>query len=134
MTTTTNLFETAARMKLRFDSKVGQITVEDLFELPLTHATRNNLNDIAVALHAQLKDAEVSFVSVTPNTKNALAQLKLDIVKHVIAVRQAEISAAVESKQKAEKRQQLDELIARKQQGEMEGKSLDELIALRDAL
>lgn len=136
MTTTTvaALFEAASRQKLRFDSKVGQLTTEDLWDLPLTDATKANLNDIAVALHNRLKDTQVSFVSTTPNAVNAAAQLKLDIVKHVIAVRQAESAAALDALQRKQKRQDLDELITRKQQGELEGKTLDELIALRDAL
>ncbi|AND74978.1 hypothetical protein pf16_55 [Pseudomonas phage pf16] len=134
MTTTTDLFQVASRQKLRFNSKVGELATEDLWDLPLTHATKVNLNDIAVGLHNQLKDTQVSFVSTTPNAVNATAQLKLDIVKHVIAVRQAEAAAAQDALQRKQKRQELDELIARKQQGELEGKSLDELIALRDAL
>lgn len=128
------LFQAASRQKLRFDSKVGPLATEDLWDLPLTHPTKANLNDLAVELHNKLKTTEVSFVSTTPNVINAKAQLKLDIIKHVISVRQAEIAASLDAKQKAEKRQQLDDLIVRKQQGDLEGKSLDELVAMRDAL
>lgn len=134
MTTTTvaALFEAASRQKLRFDSKVGALTTEDLWDLPLTHATKANLDSIAIALNTQLKGSEESFVSTT--TKDATLELKFEIVKHIIQERKKAITEALEKKNKDEKRRQLDDLIARKQQGAMESLTLEELEALRASL
>jgi len=43
-----NIFERAARAKVRFSSAVGELTTEQLFDLPLT-ATGNRLSLDAVA-------------------------------------------------------------------------------------
>lgn len=133
--TTTNIetmFEAAVRQKLRFDSKVGQLSVEDLWDLPLTSTTKVNLDQIAIALNAQLKSTEESFV--TGSAKDATTQLRFDIVRHVITVRMRENSEKVEAVQKRQKREQLDELIARKQTGALESLSVEQLEAMRNAL
>lgn len=130
-----NLFAKATRMKLRFDTPKGQISVEDLWDAHLTSETgKPNLNDIAVGLHNQLKSAEtVSFV--TPAApKDEELQLKLDVVKAVIEVRVAERDAAVLARKKAETKQKLLEALAKKQDEEINAKSADELQAMIDAL
>ena len=44
-----NIFEQAARQKIRFESVLGLLCVEDLWDLPLTslNSKRANLDDIA---------------------------------------------------------------------------------------
>lgn len=43
-----SIFEQASREKVRFQTQVGQVSVEDLWELPLSSkANKPNLDDIA---------------------------------------------------------------------------------------
>ncbi len=123
------MFQQAARLKLRFASPQGQLTVEDLWDLPLT-STRPNLatlNNIAKGISRQLKaDSEEDFVNPKSDTNEGL-QLAMDIVKQVIHVRQAENEAARAAADRKDKKARLLELIARKQDQALEGKPLEEL-------
>jgi len=133
------MFEQASLLKLRFDSPRGLLSVEDLWDLVLTSPSGNraNLDAIAIDLNRQIKDASdtVSFVSpTTEDSGKAELALKFEIVKHIIRVRVAERDAAKELSERREKKQRLLELIARKQDQELEGKSVDELRALAESL
>ena len=61
------MFEKAARLKLRFDTSKGLVTVEDLFDLPLT--VRNggaSLDNIAKGIARLIRETETeSFVLTT---------------------------------------------------------------------
>jgi hypothetical protein len=130
------MFEKATRLKLRFDSPVGPLSVEDLWELPLTarNAGRANLDDIAIALDKELKETNTtSFVQKTTKS-NDTARLKFEIVLHVIKVRQAEAEATEQKRANAERKQRILELIAEKQDEALAGKSVEELNALVNTL
>ncbi|HNB53118.1 MAG TPA: hypothetical protein PK530_14305 [Anaerolineales bacterium] len=123
------MFEQALRLKLRFPSPQGNLTVEDLWDLPLTSTRPNtaNLNNIAKAVSRLLKaESEEDFVNPRSGVNETL-QLSLDIVKHIIAVRQAENEATRLRAERTEKKAKLLELIARKQDQALEGKPLEEL-------
>ena len=129
------MFEKASRLKLRFDSTQGQLSVEDLWDLPLSSTRgRTCLDDIAIGLDKAMKETScTSFVNKTSRT-NELTKLKFDIVLKVIEVRQAEAEAAELKKGSAEKKQKLLEIIARKQDASLENKSVEELQAAVNAL
>lgn len=130
------MFEKASRLKLRFCSPQGNLGAEDLWDLPLTSTRTNqaNLNNIAKAVSRELKvEGEEDFVNPRSGGDDIL-QLKLEIVKHVIQVRQAENEAARALSDRREKKEKLLELIARKQDQQLEGKPLEELQAMVEAL
>lgn len=126
------MFEQATRLKLRFDSPQGRLSVEDLWDLPLTsnRANQANLNNIAKGISRQLKDeSEEDFVN--PKSKaNETMQLALEIVKHVISTKQAEAEASRLLNERKDKKAKLLELIAKKQDQALEGKPLEELQAM----
>lgn len=81
-----NIFELAARRKLRFSSTKGELSTEQLFDLPLESRDGGNLDAVAKAVNAELKSvAEESFVKTTSNPLKATLELKLEVVKFVIA-------------------------------------------------
>lgn len=127
-------FEFAARKKLRFDSPVGELSVEDIWDLPLTSsAGKPNLDAIAVKLHAQLQTAggTVSFVNESSNASaTELLQKKFDIVKHVIDDKKAENKARLEAKERAETKKRITEILANRQDKALEGKSDEELLRM----
>lgn len=131
-----NIFIIASRQKLRFNTPQGLLSVEDLWDLPLTSekANRANLDDLAVSLHRELESGpKVSFVNKSAKADDD-NKIKFDIVKHIIDVRLAENEAATLARANREKKQQILSVIARKENEQLEGTSLDELRALAESL
>lgn len=129
------MFEKATRLKLRFDTIAGQLSTEDLWDLPLTSKRSSvNLDDLAIALDKELKETNTtSFVQKTTKS-NDTARLKFEIVLHVIKIRQAETEATEQKRANAERKQRILELIAEKQDEALAGKSVEELNALVNTL
>ncbi len=129
------LFETAARKKFRFPSVKGVLTVEQLFDLPLTAANGFCLDAVAKEINSELKSvSEESFVAVASNPQKGVLEDKLEIVKHVIGVKQAENAARVAAADKAEQRERLRQILRDKKDKSLEGLSEAELEARLDAL
>lgn len=130
-----NLFEVAARNKFRFSTSRGLVTVEDLWDLPLTSTTgKANLDDVARAIHANLQSSDnVSFVN-TAQVKDETEQLKMDIVKHVISVKLAENAAASQARETREKKQRIMEVMERKKDEALSNASLEDLQKMLEAL
>lgn len=129
------MFEKAARLKIRFDSPAGQLSVEDLWDLPLTStAKRANLDEIAIHLNRALKDTTTESFVKKATPKNDELQLKFDIVRHVIKVRLEENEAESLKKSNAERKQKLLAILAEKQDADLKGKSTEELQKLINEL
>jgi len=127
---TTDLFERATRLKLRFPTLRGVVSVEDLWEMPLTSKTGFDLDSTAKAVNAQLKSAqEDSFVVTRANPQRTGLELQMEIIKHVIAVllRESEEKLA-RAGRKAEKERLLS-ILESKQVEKMQGMSEEELKA-----
>lgn len=108
-----NIFEYAAKNKLRFVTDRGQLATEDLWDLKLTNRSGVSLDTIAIALDEELSKTEKSFVKkVTPQNKEL--QIKLEIVKHVIGQKQEEAEAKAAAEARATQRRILQEAIAKK--------------------
>ncbi len=124
-----NMFEYATRNALRFSSEKGQasLTVEDLWNLPLKSERGVSLDSVAQATHKQMNEAKtVSFVDEVPTVSKEL-NIRMDIVKHIIAVRKAENAAKEDQKQKAETRRKLLEIKAQRQEQALANVSNEEL-------
>lgn len=129
------MFEKASRLKLRFPSPKGSLSVEDLWDLPLTSTTgKANLDDLARTLHQSLESQKVgSFVTKATSAETGI-QLRFDIVLHVINARLAEIEAAAQREAARAKKQQIMEIISRKETESLSNVSLDELRAMLGSL
>jgi hypothetical protein len=129
------MFEKAARLKLRFESPKGLLTVEELWDLPLT-SSRNaaNLDDIARGLNRQLKNADdVSFVNKEQKSDEKV-QLKFDLVKRIIDTRLAENEAAAKARERAERKQKLLSIVAEREDDTLKAMPLEELRKLLNEL
>lgn len=133
---TLSLFEKATKNAIRYQTRAGEIGVEDLWTLPLTSQTgRANLDSVARETNRELKElAEESFVDTTPDPRRAQLQLKLDVVKRVIEVRIAENKAKSEAAARDTERARLRELIANKKAEALNDKTVEELEAQLTAL
>lgn len=129
------MFEKASRLKLRFDTSRGNISAEDLWDLPLESTTgKVCLDSVARDIDRDLKSAEeVSFVTPAAK-KDEVNQLRLEIVKHIIAVKIAERDAASKARERAEQKQRILALISEKEDKALADKPLEELKALASTL
>lgn len=116
------MYKQAAKMKLRFATSRGNVTVEDLYDLNLAA-----LDKIAVALDDELsKSPKKSFIQES-NSETKIVELKFNIVKDVIQSKLAEKEAREQAKEKAAKKAQLVGILARKQAQNLENLSEEEL-------
>ena len=122
------MFEKASRQKLRFDTPKGQLSVEDLWDLPLYSLTgKANLDDIARVLDANLKaGTSKSFVNKATSADEVL-KLKFDIVIHVINTRLDEREAANKIAEKREQKQKIMAIIEQKKDAALSEASLADL-------
>jgi hypothetical protein len=126
----TNIFEKATRRKLTFASVRGSLTVEDLWDLPLTSKNGCDLDTIAKSVNRELKACEEeSFVATAPNPRREDLELRLDILKHIITTRQAENQAALARKGRDAEVQRLTEILAKKQDEAMMGMTAEQIQA-----
>lgn len=126
------LFELATRQKLRFASPKGLLTVEDLWDLPMTG--NSSLDTVSKLANRDVKvSAEESFVAdATP--VNETAVLKLDVLKHIIAVRKAEQAVRLAAQEKAERRRKLLDLLAKQDEAKDEAMSREDILKELESL
>jgi hypothetical protein len=118
------MFEYAARNKLRFPYK-GMITAEDLWDLNV-----RELDSIFKTLNAQVKKAQEESLLETKSKEDEVLSMQIDIVKHIVRIKQDEEAARLFAKERKEKKQKLMELINEKQDEDLHSKSIDELKAM----
>jgi hypothetical protein len=130
-----HMFEYALRHKLRFQSSRGELTTEQLWDVPLRSKDDFNLNTVAGAASKALKDAtENNFVETARSPKQDRLQIAFEVVKYVI---DAKIFEEGEAKKRAERKaekEQLLAILAEKQKGELSDLSVKQLQKRIDAL
>ena len=128
MSQTTDIFKQATKLKLRFSSVRGDLTIEDLWDLPLTSKSNLSLDGVGRPIQKALRESdEDSLVDVPTTSKNELNSLRLAIIKEIISVKQEENlikqnQAAIES-QKA----LLKQALASKKVDEINSLSVEEI-------
>lgn len=115
------MFEKAARKKLRIESHVGRITVEDLFDLSL-----QNLDKIAIAYQKKTEQQTVSFITdkKTPDSEDALA---FAIVKRIIDIKIEERDKRLAEQQNRLRREQILNALDAKKSESLQNMSVEEL-------
>lgn len=125
-----NILIAAARKQYRFPTNRGDITFEQLWQLPLTVTNGFDLNTTAVEINRTLKAlTEESFVNTKPTPGKADLENKLELVKLVIATKQEEQAEARRKAEKAAKREKLVQLLADKEDESLKNLSADEIRA-----
>ena len=106
---TNELFIKATQIKLRFQTGKGALTVEDLWDLPLTSTTgKINLDQLAINAYSNIDSTPtVSFVSNSKVKAESTDVLRLDILKHIITSKQASNAITLNANNKAEEKRQL---------------------------
>lgn len=125
--TITNIFEAATKGKYRFPFK-GMISVEDLWDLKL-----QDLDSVFKSLNKQKKQNDEESLLQIKTAEDQELENKIQIVKYIVKFKQEEIEERLQAKDKKEYNQKLLELIERKQNEELAGKSIEELQAMLKA-
>lgn len=128
MSKETNIFEVATRCKMRFPYK-GQISAEDLWDLPLTA-----LDSIYKTLSKQAKAAQEESLLETKSKEDKVLEIQIAIVKHIVSVKQQEAADRLMEKERKEKKQRIMALMAKKDDEAMEAMSREELQKMLDEL
>jgi hypothetical protein len=123
------MFDTVTRNKVRFVTIKGNVTVEDLWDMPLQAKNNFDLDTVAKAIAADIrKNEEDTFVATA--TKSSVADvLKLDVVKHIIAFKIAENAVKAKRVSDAARRSQLQAAIADKSEDALKNMSVEDLQA-----
>lgn len=131
------MYKKATRIKLRFDTKAGNLSIEDLWDLPLTSAKGVSLDGIAKELNRAIRNSEEeeSFVDTAATNKGIeLLRLKFDLVKDIIKDRLEERDARAAAAKAKEQRMLLMDIIAKKENEALEGESIEDLKKRLEAL
>jgi hypothetical protein len=132
-----NIFEYATRNKIRFASARGELSVEQLWDVPLRSNEGFNLNEIAKSANKRLKDAtEESFVETARTEAHVRLETTLEVVKHVIESKLGDEASAKKRAENKVEKEKLLAILAEKQDGKLSALSEAELkkrIAALDA-
>lgn len=121
------MFKQASKLKLRFQTNRGVLSVEQLWDLAQT--------DLANAIKAVKKvlktgdDDELSFL-VSTTVVDVENQLRFDILKDVYLTKKKEAEESRDAAANKVHNQKILALIAEKQEEGLKGKSIEELEAL----
>ena len=133
MTEEVNLFELATRKQWRFDSNKGQLTIEDLWDIPLAKGDCS-LDNIAIALNASAKSSATESFVVKPRPGTRELAQKLELVKHIITVRLAEVQLAKDAVARKAMKQKIAAIKEKRGDTALEGMTDAELEALEASL
>lgn len=118
-----NVFEVASRKKYRFPFK-GMIGTEDLWDL-----TMKGLDEVFKNLNKDKKQSsEESLMEENKEDHDLLN--KIAIVRYVYNYKQQEQTERILAREKKQRDQQIMNIIAKKENAEMENKSIEELKAM----
>jgi hypothetical protein len=117
--------QTALRSHLRVSTTRGSLSVEDLYDLPLTE-----LNDTLKQLNRKLKTIdEEDFLNDDKESKEDKAtKLAFKITKHILDAKKEERDIAKNSKLVAEQKQKILDLIDKKDQESLQNLSREDLL------
>lgn len=134
--TVENMFEKASRCTLRFDSARGLLSVEHLWQMPLTDRSGDgfSLDALAKAVNKELRDSEEESFVEEKSSRSGVLELKLDILKHIIAVRKDEAKEKERRIAAAQQLRKIDEILESKEDDALRGKTPEELRKLREEL
>lgn len=123
-----NIFEYATRNKLRFTSIKGELSVEQLWDVPLRSRDDFNLNAVAKAANKAFKEiSEESFVETAKTVEHTRREAALEVVKYVIDVKLAEEESAKKRAANKQEKEKLLGILAEKQAGKLSELSEKEL-------
>lgn len=128
-----NIFEQFSRAKGRFQTPRGELTDQDLWDLPFTSKSGISLESIGNGLAAEIRNsAQVSFIDEVSKT-DAMLELKLQLVKHVYRTRKDEGTQKAQALAEASAREEQRQLLRASINGEKNAKLIEGTLEDRQA-
>lgn len=122
------MYKLASIQKLRFASAKGDLTVEQLWDLPLQSKNGFDLDTLARIANTNLKSVtEDSFVTDYINPAKPRYALQLEIIKDIIAHKLKEAADRRSAAERAAKKAKLVSLLGEKQDEQLKALSAEEL-------
>ena len=129
------IYKRAAILKLRFQTQHGPLSTEQLFDLKMTELAKliKAQNEV-IKKSRTSEDAELDFLESSSDGKENIEILRFDILKDIYLEKKHQKEQDAEDVKKKQELERIDELIAKKQDEELENKSIDELLEMRKNL
>lgn len=116
------MYKEASRLKLKFATAKGNLTVDQLWDLSI-----EELDNLAVTLDTLYKESgKKSFID-KKSEKDKTTKLRFDIVLDILNTKQEAAEKAQVRAENKEKNKKIIELIQSKKDKSLEGKSIKEL-------
>lgn len=129
------MFSEATRKGFRYPSKVGLLTTEQLWSLPLKAVNKASLNDVAKHLYKEIKEGvSVDFVGDGTSQKTKVEEKKLEVVKYIIQWKKEVAARAAKRIETTAKKQKILAIMEKKQDQSMEDMDIDDLTKLLESL
>mgnify|MGYP003408390653 FL=1 len=126
---TMNIFEQASKKKIRFSSNRGDLTVEQLWDMPLQSKSGFDLDTIAKEVNRGIKaSSEESFVTTKASSATTTLELQLEVLKHIIAVKIEAAAVAAKRTENEARRAKLIEALENKQNSELNNMSSEDIL------
>lgn len=123
------MYKIASRKKLRIQTNRGMLSVEQLWDL-----SKEDIGELAKSIRKRINDqkgvtgdSELDFLKPSAQTEETIDELTFRILKDIYQTLQADEDSARRLAAKRQRNRKLLEVIARKQDQELEGKSIEEL-------
>ena len=123
------MYKIASRKKLRIQTNRGMLSVEQLWDL-----SKEDIGELAKSIRKRINDqkgvtgdSELDFLKTSAQTEETIDELTFRILKDIYQTKQAEEDKAHRRAAARENNRKILELIAKKQDQELENKSIEEL-------
>ena len=123
------MYKIASRKKLRIQTNRGMLSVEQLWDL-----SKEDIGELAKSIRKRINDqkgvtgdSELEFLKPSAQTEETIDELTFRILKDIYTTKQAEEDKAHRRAAARENNRKILELIAKKQDQELENKSIEEL-------
>jgi len=124
-----NIFEQASKKKIRFSSNRGDLTAEQLWDMPLQSKSGFDLDTIAKEVNRGIKESsEESFVTTKASSATTTLELQLEVLKHIIAVKIEAAAVAAKRTENEARRAKLIEALENKQNSELNNMSSEDIL------
>ena len=116
------LFEKASRLKLRFSSTKGLLTVEDLWD-----RTLQDLNTLAKSLNNALASTREEDFLEEESKEDVKIRLSFDVVLHILKTKKDESEKRKKDLDKKAEKEKILNVLAKKQEASLENMSEEAL-------